>query len=61
MYLGFADQGMEPNKITDFLVRVIQPKLTAIAGIQRASPYPECIPDTNPPANSLSDSPTGGW
>ena len=36
MYLGFADQGMEPNKITDFLVRVIQPKLTAIAGIQRA-------------------------
>lgn len=36
MYLGFADQGMEANKVTDFLIRVIQPKLTAINGIQRA-------------------------
>jgi len=36
MYLGFSDPNMEPNQLTDFLTRVIQPKLTAITGIQRA-------------------------
>ena len=36
MYLGFAAPGMKPNQVTDYLVRVIQPKLTAITGVQRA-------------------------
>ena len=36
MYLGFSAPGMQDNQITDFLARVIQPKLTAIPGIQRA-------------------------
>jgi multidrug efflux pump len=36
MYLGFAAPGMQPNQVTDFLTRVIQPKLTAINGVQRA-------------------------
>ncbi len=36
MYLGFSAPGMQPNQVTDFLTRVIQPKLTAIAGVQRA-------------------------
>lgn len=36
MYLGFAAPDMEPNQVTDFLTRVIQPKLTAIQGVQRA-------------------------
>jgi multidrug efflux pump len=36
MYLGFAAPGMKDNQITDFLARVIQPKLTAVAGVQRA-------------------------
>ena len=36
MYLGFSSSEMQPNQVTDFLTRVIQPKLTAIAGVQRA-------------------------
>jgi multidrug efflux pump len=36
MYLGFSDPNMEPNQLTDYLTRVIQPKLTALAGVQRA-------------------------
>jgi multidrug efflux pump len=36
MYLGFAAPEMQPNQVTDFLTRVIQPKLTAINGVQRA-------------------------
>ncbi len=36
MYLGFAAPDMQPNQVTDYLTRVIQPKLTAIAGVQRA-------------------------
>jgi len=36
MYLGFSAPEMQPNQVTDFLVRVIQPKLTAIDGVQRA-------------------------
>jgi len=36
MYLGFSAPDMKPNQATDYLVRVIQPKLTAIPGIQRA-------------------------
>jgi multidrug efflux pump len=36
MYFGFSAPGMQPNQVTDFLTRVIQPKLTAINGVQRA-------------------------
>ena len=36
MYLGFASDDLDQNQITDYLVRVVQPKLTAISGVQRA-------------------------
>ena len=36
MYLGFSAPGMQANQVTDFLTRVIQPKLTAVEGVQRA-------------------------
>lgn len=36
MYLGFTDPNMADNQLTDYLTRVIQPKLTALAGVQRA-------------------------
>jgi len=36
MYLGFSAPEMKPNQVTDFLTRVVQPKLTAIDGVQRA-------------------------
>src|SRR5262249_51416902 len=34
MYLGFRSAVMEPNQITDYLVRVVQPKLQAVPGVQ---------------------------
>src|SRR5213083_1208690 len=36
MYIGFASKDLDQNQITDYLVRVVQPKLSAIAGVQRA-------------------------
>src|SRR5215468_5309517 len=36
MYLGFSSKDLDQNQITDYLTRVVQPKLSAIAGIQRA-------------------------
>jgi multidrug efflux pump len=36
MYLGFGADDLDQNQITDYLVRVVQPKLTAISGVQRA-------------------------
>ena len=36
MYLSFYSDVLNPNQITDFLTRVVQPKLTAVAGVQRA-------------------------
>src|SRR5512138_1079995 len=36
MYLGFASATLDQNQITDYLTRVVQPKLSAIAGVQRA-------------------------
>src|SRR5262244_2438321 len=36
MYLGFASNELDQNQITDYLVRVVQPKLTAVSGVQRA-------------------------
>src|SRR5712692_2292848 len=36
MYLGFASSSLDRNQITDYLTRVVQPKLSAISGVQRA-------------------------
>jgi multidrug efflux pump len=36
MYIGFASDVLTPNKITDYLVRAVQPKLQAIEGVQTA-------------------------
>ena len=36
IYLGFSSADMDPNQVTDYLTRVVQPKLSAIAGVQRA-------------------------
>jgi len=35
-YLSFTSDILEANQITDYLVRVVQPRLTAIAGVQKA-------------------------
>jgi multidrug efflux pump len=36
MYLGFASKELDQNQITDYLIRVVQPRLSAIDGVQRA-------------------------
>src|SRR5216110_2884734 len=36
IYLGFSSTELDPNQITDYLTRVVQPKLSAIGGVQRA-------------------------
>src|SRR5262244_247731 len=36
LYLGFASDELDQNQITDYLTRVVQPKLSSIAGVQRA-------------------------
>ncbi len=36
MYIGFSAAGLDQNQITDYLTRVVQPKLSAISGVQRA-------------------------
>jgi multidrug efflux pump len=36
MYLGFSSSELDQNQITDYLTRVVQPKLSAINGVQRA-------------------------
>ncbi len=35
-YLRFVSTILEPNEITDYLARVVQPRLTAVPGVQRA-------------------------
>ncbi|TVZ37305.1 multidrug efflux pump [Alteromonadaceae bacterium 2753L.S.0a.02] len=35
-YLSFSSEILEPNQITDYLTRVVQPRLAALAGVQRA-------------------------
>jgi multidrug efflux pump len=35
-YLSFTSDILEANQITDYLVRVVQPRLTAVEGVQRA-------------------------
>ncbi len=36
IYIGFASKDLDQNQITDYLTRVVQPKLSAISGVQRA-------------------------
>jgi multidrug efflux pump len=36
MYLGFSSNELDQNQITDYLKRVVQPRLSAIGGVQRA-------------------------
>jgi multidrug efflux pump len=35
-YLSFSSDVLEANQITDYLVRIVQPRLSAIEGVQRA-------------------------
>ena len=36
MYLSFYSDELDRNQITDYLTRVVQPKLTAVGGVQKA-------------------------
>ena len=36
MYLGFSSADLDQTQITDYLMRVVQPRLSAISGVQRA-------------------------
>ena len=36
MYLSFGSTILEANQVTDYLIRVVQPRLSAIEGVQRA-------------------------
>src|SRR5215468_8701046 len=36
IYIGFSSSELDRNQITDYLTRVVQPKLSAISGVQRA-------------------------
>jgi multidrug efflux pump len=35
-YLSFGSDRLQANEVTDYLVRVVQPRLTAVPGVQRA-------------------------
>src|SRR6266446_9566249 len=36
VYIGFSSPSLDQNQITDYLTRVVQPKLSSISGVQRA-------------------------
>lgn len=36
MYLSFSSDTLDQNQITDYLLRVVQPKLSAVPGVQKA-------------------------
>lgn len=36
LYLGFSSTELEPNQLTEYLNRVVQPQISAVAGVQRA-------------------------
>ena len=36
MYIGFNSETLPTNQITDYVIRVVQPKLQAVPGVQRA-------------------------
>src|SRR6201998_926927 len=35
-YLSFSSDILQPNEVTDYLVRLVQPRLTAVGGVQKA-------------------------
>src|SRR3954471_20455213 len=35
-YLSFTSDILQPNEVTDYLVRLVQPRLTSVAGVQKA-------------------------
>jgi multidrug efflux pump len=35
-YLSFSSDILQPNEVTDYLVRLVQPRLTALGGVQKA-------------------------
>src|SRR5438045_6727096 len=35
-YLSFGSEILQPNEVTDYLVRLVQPRLTAVGGVQKA-------------------------
>ena len=35
-YLSFTSTILQPNEVTDYLVRLVQPRLTAVGGVQKA-------------------------
>src|SRR5438309_431100 len=36
MYLSFGSTILEDNQVTDYLIRIVQPRLSALEGVQRA-------------------------
>src|SRR5687767_6078768 len=36
VYLSFSSADLDQNQITDYLIRVVQPRLSAVSGVQRA-------------------------
>ncbi len=36
MYLGFNSETLPANQITDYVIRMVQPKLQAVPGVQKA-------------------------
>src|SRR5262249_38662351 len=36
MYIGFNSEVLAPNQVTDYLIRVVQPRLQAVPGVQTA-------------------------
>jgi multidrug efflux pump len=36
MYISFSSADLTPSQVTDYLTRVVQPKLTAVSGVQKA-------------------------
>jgi multidrug efflux pump len=36
LYLSFSSPDLDQNQITDYLIRVVQPRLSAVSGVQRA-------------------------
>jgi multidrug efflux pump len=36
MYIGFSAKDLDENQITDYITRVVQPKLSAVSGVQKA-------------------------
>jgi multidrug efflux pump len=36
LYIGFSSTELEPNQLTEYLTRVVQPQISAVTGVQRA-------------------------